>query len=243
MKSTRHGHAQEDAIEGFDEAELPGFGPGGIAGSQNDDRKLAPPPPRLCEAGPCVHYHRFEIQLDAEGPKAGAVEVGGKLVGDAGKQPFYVRVHHYCYPDVGIETELGSLPVLKCNRWSPITPHAKKTQDQVRAEFWQSEEGLAFAAERHEWERARAEERAAEDELDDVQTWILMFVRDNSRLALCDLSRPADKQIIEIFDCDAARTAVSRAYLQSTWGRGSYLLRVINRDDDAVQTEQPVEVT
>lgn len=80
-------------------------------------RELAKDPPRLCEAGPCAHYHRFCLQVDAENPKDerrpdGTVIHHGRV--------FHVQTHHYCYPDVGIETNLGALPVLACNRWVPI---------------------------------------------------------------------------------------------------------------------------
>jgi hypothetical protein len=81
-------------------------------------RELPPDPPRLCEAGPCRHYHRFQIQLDAQNPMDerkpdGTVVRHGRV--------FHVQTHHYCYPDVGIELELGALPLLECNRWVPLT--------------------------------------------------------------------------------------------------------------------------
>ncbi len=74
-------------------------------------------PPRLCEAGPCRHYHTMTIQLDAQQPHAERVD--GRLVEHG--RVFHTEQHHYCYPDVGIETNLGALPVLSCNRWVPIT--------------------------------------------------------------------------------------------------------------------------
>lgn len=79
-------------------------------------RPLAEPAPRLCEAGPCRHYHRFSIQLDAQDPLAERKD--GKLIQHA--RVFHATTNHYCYPEVGIESNLGSLSVLECNRWAPI---------------------------------------------------------------------------------------------------------------------------
>jgi hypothetical protein len=111
-----------------------------------DGFELAPPPseqamqperpparPRLCEAGPCKHYHRLAVQVDAAQPGAvrtpvalpdgtpGAQSVPGGTVYQAAPA-FHVQVHHYCYPDVGIEMPLGDLPVTECNRWEPRAP-------------------------------------------------------------------------------------------------------------------------
>jgi hypothetical protein len=111
-----------------------------------DGFELAPPPseqamqparplarPRLCEAGPCKHYHRLTVQVDAAQPGAitvpvalpestpGAQSVPGGTVYQAAPA-FHVQVHHYCYPDVGIEMPLGDLPVTECNRWDPMEP-------------------------------------------------------------------------------------------------------------------------
>lgn len=76
---------------------------------------FAEPPPRLCASGPCRHYHRMVVQLDAANPRP--ERRGGVLVQHA--RTFHVQVSHYCYPDTGIETTLGDVPVLECNRWVP----------------------------------------------------------------------------------------------------------------------------
>jgi hypothetical protein len=179
----RHNHAQDDAIEGFDESELPAMGPGGIAGAH--DRKLAPPPPRLCEVGPCVHYHRFAIQLDAEGPKAASVLAGGKLEGPPPEQPFHIRVHHYCYPDVGIETELGSTPVMQCNRWSPMPPSQAAMIATRNSEFFANDpRGQKYVAEMQAWESARDELEA--DAEDPIATWVTTNLRDGDYLDVCE---------------------------------------------------------
>lgn len=107
--------------DGFEPGPLQ-VGPDGGIGMAPAARTI-PPPPRLCEAGPCRNYHRFVTQLDAERAIGGAVEQGeqhGRVTGDAGPDPFHVVTHHYCYPTVGIETDLMDLPVLECNRWEPV---------------------------------------------------------------------------------------------------------------------------
>lgn len=102
------------------------------------------PPPRLCEAGPCRHYHRMAIQMDAQNPMAERRD--GKVIVHA--RVFHTTVQHYCYPDVGIETNLGSLPVLECNRWVPLTG-LLKLRRTVRAEY---DRDLA------DWHQAREDE-------------------------------------------------------------------------------------
>jgi len=89
-----------------------------------------PPYPSLCEAGPCQHLHRFEIQVDAASPLAQRVPIelpdgprvettpGGKVY-----QPlpvFHTRVERYCYPSTGIELELKSASMVRCNRFTPV---------------------------------------------------------------------------------------------------------------------------
>ncbi len=77
---------------------------------------IAVPPPRLCEVGPCRHYHRMVVQLDAQDPMTQRGSDGSVI--DHGRS-FHVETHHYCYPEVGIETHLGA-SVLDCNRWIPV---------------------------------------------------------------------------------------------------------------------------
>lgn len=117
-----------------------------------DNARAIPPPPRLCEAGPCRHYHRFVSQLDAERPMGATVEPGGRVTGDGGPQPFYTEVHHYCYPDVGIETILGAMPVLECNRWDPV----EREEPSARAR----EVAVQYMRELDEWKAARAAEES-----------------------------------------------------------------------------------
>lgn len=94
-------------------------------------RELPPESPRICGAGPCRHYHRFQIQLDAQNPMNerrpdGTVVQHGRV--------FHVQTHHYCYPDVGIELELGALPVLACNHWVPVRS-LLRTKRGLRRQF------------------------------------------------------------------------------------------------------------
>lgn len=131
-------------------------GPDGTIQLTQQARSI-PPPPRLCAAGPCRHYHTFTIQLDAERALAGRVEQGGKLAGDAGPDPFYVRRHHYCYPTPGVETDLKDLPVLECSRWDPDTYEARGIDDRREA-FFRTRNGMTFKRELADWRAARAAE-------------------------------------------------------------------------------------
>ncbi len=106
---------RDELQDGVDSAPLPPMGQDG-GPALEPAAPIQDPPPRLCEAGPCRHYHRFAVQLDAANPMAERRD--GKLIHHA--RVFHVTTNHYCYPDVGIETNLGSLPVLECNRWVPI---------------------------------------------------------------------------------------------------------------------------
>jgi hypothetical protein len=176
----RRNHAQEDPIEGFSTEGLPGIGPGGLM--TQPDGPIAPPPPRLCEAGPCVNYHRLAIQLDVETAKAQSIEPGGKASGLPDKMPFHVRVHHYCYPTVGVETELGSLPVLECNRWQPKTNAEICDDEQRQRKFMEGAAGLEYQAAHDAWEAARAAELESVD--DELATWIAMNLRDGDEVEI-----------------------------------------------------------
>lgn len=138
--------------DGFEPGPLQ-IGPdGGIQVSPQ--AKAIPPPPSLCEAGPCRNYHRFVTQLDAERPIGGAIEQGehhGRVTGDPGPAPFHMVAHRYCYPTVGIETELDDLPVLDCNRWEPVGDD----YDTARAVAERKEQ---YQRELAEWHAARAAE-------------------------------------------------------------------------------------
>jgi hypothetical protein len=147
----------DDLAEGFEPAPL-AIGPDGGVAMTARAREI-PPPPRLCAAGPCRHYHTFTIQLDAERPMAGHVAQGAKhgaLVGDGGPAPFHVRRHHYCYPDVGIETELGDLPVLECSRWTPQLRVDQMDDLERREQFLHSDAGRKYTYELEDWKAARA---------------------------------------------------------------------------------------
>jgi len=107
---------QDELAEGFDPSPLPPIGrDGGLA--LPPLRKIVDPPPRICDVGPCAHYHQFETQLDVASPLAHKGP-DGHLTASA--QPFHIKTHHYCYPSPGIELALEALPVLRCNRWDPV---------------------------------------------------------------------------------------------------------------------------
>jgi hypothetical protein len=108
-------------------------------------RNLAPPHPRLCEAGPCRNYHRLENQIDD----------GSTLSAPS----FHIQVTHYCYPSPGIEMPLGALPVVRCNRWDPIVGETRAGIRRLL--FDNSVRGAEYAAEVKAWEDAQRD--VAED--------------------------------------------------------------------------------
>lgn len=138
-------------------------------------RPLPADPPRLCNAGPCRHYHQFQIQLDAQNPMDerkpdGSVVHHGRV--------FHVQTHHYCYPDVGIETELGALPVLACNRWVPITRLLQRKTSVKRAFARELE---AYVARVKVYERLDAEAREgldAEADAEPARIAVTVILRD-----------------------------------------------------------------
>jgi predicted Zn-ribbon and HTH transcriptional regulator len=157
-----------------------------------------PPParPSLCRAGPCRRYHRLVTQVDAENPRAQkipmAVPEGTPFTervsdGTIFRAPavFHVQVHHYCYPDTGIEMPLGDLPVVECNRWEPKhkigerllfrqdVPECRQgaiddaPTDDART-FLLTQQGQEYLASVEDWERARAREAAAATEAEQL---------------------------------------------------------------------------
>lgn len=156
--------------EGVELAPPPPIGPDG---SPQFEARRAPIPsrPRLCEAGPCRHYHRLEIQMDAENPRAQKVPVRLSVLqpgmeaapdGTVYRAPavYHTAVEHYCYPDLGIEMSLGAMPVVQCNRWQPLVVDAQGL-DRVlvthahKMEFWKSPEGQQYVQAVDAWETAR----------------------------------------------------------------------------------------
>lgn len=126
------------------------------------------PHPSLCTFGPCVHYHEFILQVDAENPRAFRLPVvlpDGPMITNgtdpAGNprsmyQPpvtFATERHRHCYPDVGIEMDLGDEPVIRCNRYS--MPGGKSAAADI-----------AFDEARREWQAARDAELAEAAEIE-----------------------------------------------------------------------------
>lgn len=157
---------QDELAEGFEVGPLPPMGPDGALALEPFRNRPAERP-RLCEAGPCKHYHRLEIQLEAQDPRAMKIPVrlpvvvpGAEVVldGTIYRPPatFHTETHHTCYPDVGIEIDLGPAPVLRCNRWEP------RVDDKfyLRGLFWETTEGKAHLAAVAAWDAARAQELA-----------------------------------------------------------------------------------
>ncbi len=152
----------DELQEDFEPSALPPIAPdGGFEGEP--PRKIIDPPPRLCEAGPCRHYHRFQVQLEVESAKGAELSATGAITGTPGPDPIVTQTHHYCYPAVGIETKLGSLPVLSCNRWDPITPGDLKSLARRDWKFGKTPAGIAFTAAKAKWQAERdLEQRDAE---------------------------------------------------------------------------------
>lgn len=151
---------QDELAEGFEPSALPPVGPDGaleLPPMQKPPRH----PPRLCEQGPCRNYHTFKIQLDAAKPLPVRREDGTMELPDA---PDHEERHHYCYPSVGIESKLGSLPVIQCNRWSPLTAGELAAEEQKISEWQGTAAGQAFLAELAAYndEQARLEQEAAD---------------------------------------------------------------------------------
>jgi hypothetical protein len=161
----RSNDIQDDLADGIELAQVPPVGPGGAL-KMPPMRPAVPPPPRLCEQGPCVHYHQFSIQLDAEQARAAAVagpgDGHGALVGRAG-ETFHVEVHHYCYPTSGVESRLGSLPIIQCNLWAPKGPAQRDMEATDGLKYLESADGKRYLAEQAAWQAARAAEQAAQD--------------------------------------------------------------------------------
>lgn len=155
---------QDELAEGFEPAALPPIAPDG--GLELPPLREPPRvPPRLCEAGPCRNYHRFRIQLDAAKPLPVRGADGTFIEPEA---PDHHEDHHYCYPSVGIESKLGSLPVIQCNRWSPISPREiERADDETEEWLSHTDAGRAFTAELEAYrtgqrELAKREQVAAE---------------------------------------------------------------------------------
>lgn len=238
----RRNHAQEDPIEGFDASELPPVGPQGIPGAE--DRRLPLAPPRLCEVGPCVHYHRFQIQLDVESPKAAGIDPGGKMAGDGGGQPFHVRTHHYCYPDSGIETDLGSLPVMECNRWDPVPLVTIEKESEWRRRFFAEDpRGGKYREDFAAWNAARAE--LEHDDDDPVATWVTINLRDGDEIAVrYPDTAPPDLPLISM-DADTARAFLTMQHLRERYGGQTVHLEIWRKsgiDGDALTVVDTLNV-
>lgn len=157
---------RDELQDGVEDAKLPPIGMDG--GFQPEPPKLFDPPPRLCEQGPCVNYHRMAIVMDSAKPKGDHVDDDGRIVGPAPEVRDHLLIHHYCYPTPGIETRLGSLPVVECNRWSPLSRAAGSVLERYQDDFLETDEGKAYRAELTAWadrqEKATADEQATIDE-------------------------------------------------------------------------------
>lgn len=228
----RTNKTQDDFIEDYEPGPMPPM----TAETAAAERRVTPLPPRLCEAGPCVHYHRFDIQLDAEGPRAESISPGGQMSGLAPKQPFYVRVHHFCYPTVGVETDLGGLPVLKCNLWQPITDET--VLERARSRFLESDAGKAYTAELAAWTDARAKDSAAAELEDELGTWITMNVRDGDEVDVFRCFEDTEARVQGNTDADTARAFLTIAYLRETYGTGSFRVSIAR-----TTPEGPGEIT
>ncbi len=144
----------DSLAEGFEPSPLPPVGPDGSLMIPTPLAR-APVAPRLCELGPCRNYHRLESQAQ------------GHSFAD-GTEGLHVQVSHSCYPSVGIEVELGDIPVLRCNRWAPadLRDPAFTNVARIRQTALASPAGGRFTHDLRRWEDARAEQNRAFDAID-----------------------------------------------------------------------------
>jgi hypothetical protein len=169
----RHIHVPSELSEGVDLTQPPPIDPRG--GFEARPKATFDPPPRLCEQGPCVHYHRLGIQMDVEAPKGDGVDAeSGAVLGAAGEMPIHIQTSHYCYPDVGIEMVLGSEPVMSCNLWEPRS----RNLEAVQQAYLKSPEGNHYQGLLARWiERQHEAAKAAESAADDAERVLAEAVR------------------------------------------------------------------
>lgn len=244
FRVTKHRDLQGDLAEEFEPSPLPiGRDGAPVLEPLRPDKK---PYPRLCEAGPCVHYHRMETQFDAAAPIAERVEEGGKLVGISPGAPFHTKVHHYCYPDVGIETDLGSMPVVTCNRWEPITDHRGQL-DQYRAMWLASSAGKAHIAEVEAWKAEQAKPEP-EEQVDPLSLFVTMHVTDDCEVDVLRGAGPTSGGHYEplvTMRAQGARDTLETPYLRSEFGPGTYSVCVMKPGDGirVLVAQTHIEVT
>lgn len=245
FRVTKHRSLQDDLAEEFEPSPLPiGRDGAPVLEPMREDRK---PYPRLCEAGPCVHYHRMETQFDAAAPIAERVEEGGKLVGISRGSPFHTKVHHYCYPEVGIETDLGGLPVVTCNRWEPLSRSNERRLEDLRDEWRESPAGQAHQAELDAW-KADQERASADEEIDPLSLFVTMHVTDECEV---DVLRGADPtsgghyEPLVTMRAQGARDTLETPYLRSEFGPGTYSVCVMKPGDGirVLVAQTHIEVT
>lgn len=200
MSPMRRIDVQGELQDGIEPAPGPVMGPDG-APQFVSGPPVTPARPRLCEAGPCRHYHRLTIQVEAESPRAQRVPVRLPVVpgvvesspkGSIYQPPatYHTQTSHFCYPDVGIEMPLGSMPVTECNRWFPfvddmapvaverVVPHAHRIARQA---FIESLEGAKYREELMAWEQARERELADAQEAERLIAESLALVTDGDK--------------------------------------------------------------
>ncbi len=158
----KHVDVRDDLADGFEIAALPPPGPdGGLdLPARRPDRRI---PPSLCAAGPCKHYHRMVTQLDAQPP----VALPARRARELGVLPnappgFSSEVHHYCYPTSGVETNLGSVPVIECSLYEPLHCTERERVESARRNFLATPAGQAYTAEIELWRSTLAADRKAE---------------------------------------------------------------------------------
>lgn len=210
---------QESLSEDFEPAQL-AIGPDGGMATHPPEPERAPPP-RLCERGPCEHYHRFAIQMDVERGRGAEVLPGGKVVGQAPPAPFHVQVHHYCYPTVGVEMKLGELPVLECNKWNPLeVPDDPSPYDGKGPRLRML---AAYQADLDAWRADQDKPATGTD--DELAAWIAMLMRDGDELEVHHAG------VTALFAAVDARSRLTLAFLKEG-GTGSYRCWILRPKTD-----------
>lgn len=233
MAPMRSSDSSDPPSDDFEPAKLM-IGPDGGVDQTAQPGPVIRPPPRLCEQGPCVNYHRFAVPFDAEVAKAASIEPGGKMHGQAPTEPVHVEVHHYCYPTPGIEFPLEA-PVVQCNRWEPRGPSDNSLVELRRTKFMESSAGKAYTADLAAWEaerRASASRAWSAVEVDssdgELAAWITMHVRDGDEVEIVhDENGLVGEESVHVHDevarltAERAREGLTEGYMD-TFGPGSY---------------------
>lgn len=223
-------------------------------------QRVDPPArPSLCQAGPCRHYHRLVVQVDAEDPSAvrlpiapppGTPFTSQTPQGAVYRAPasFHTQTHHYCYPGSGIEIELRALPIVGCSRWNPMDADDHFQEGLRRQLFEGTEEGKRYRAAVEAWEADRAAEAS---EADEAERLIAHATADAPAMACCQFcARQFDRAELDESGacpgCAVTRLRTFKVPLKpelarqaQQWTVGPDGVTPVRRDDDLEPDKEP----